>query len=337
VLGEGQYTLLEPAAQDGQHVFNRVITEYEDAAGVRGAATSEDQTYMVSSTQLPNPSFDTDTSSWTVFNGTLTRDTVVFDTAPASGRLTSNAGGYAYFESPRHTELRRNTEYQMVIRFRRNATLVNGISAGIYVFGAEGTNSFGTGSTGPFGSAHIANTDLNAYGTGSFVDVPIKFRTGNSGTAAVSIELEGPSSTILAYIDSITIRQKGSSVVSRRGFRRTALRPMTHRSTAATADAIAQLELNASQFPPFKGTIAVTGRIPLKGGGSMDAAHIPGRGIGENLLLKNLADPNSQALGRIGNIQSAVYDESKHQTLIGIDRDLHFISQLRDRLAINAR
>lgn len=321
VVGEGEYTLLEPAAQDGRAVASRVITEFEDASGVRSYAESSVPTnavYATAASQLSNPSFDTNTTGWSNISGSIARDTGVFDTTPASLSLTRDA----YTESFA-TNLVVGTAYRIIVRTRISSG-TNGVE--LYVTP--------TGSAWTVAAGRVAVQDL--FVSTTWKDIAIDFVANATSVrlSAVSTGFAGYPAAV--YIDSIRVEAQMSNVVVRRGFRRTFLRPMTQRSTAATAQAIADLELDNAQYPPFKGTITVTGTIPLKGGGHLDVAHLAGM-TGENILLKNLHDPNSQALGRIGNIQSVVYDHNKRRAMIGIDRDLRFVSELRNRLELFAR
>jgi hypothetical protein len=325
VLSEGQYTLLEPAAQALQGVASRVITEFEDAAGVRSYAESLPEISVRSDIVFPNPSFATDTSNWTVNVGSLTRDTGVFNSSPASGRLNGAfVGFYQGSISTQVTGLRPGRRYRLRFGWRREKTLLSGTQ------GALVTNSGGTV------IASIGWAAMNATTLSTFENVSVSFIAPADGIASLGINVISAGSGVLGYIDDLEILDGSGNVPERRGFVRTFLRPMSQRSTLATAEAIADLELDAAQYPPFKGTIGITGRIPLKGGGSMDVSHLPAC-VGDNLLIANLHNPNTQGLGRIGNIQSCVYDHDKRQAILGIDRDLSFINELNSRLSLLAR
>lgn len=327
VVGEGDYTLLEPAAQDGQQVYSRVISEFEDAAGVRGYTKSVDLEPVLAPNQVANPSFDTNASNWTVDFGALTRSTAQFNSSPASGRLTVS-GDPPYVRSDAVT-VTPGKRYRVTARFRKTAASTIG--------GFEFLNAT-TGAILPHYEDFTTKAQMiaaySAGGTGAWFTLTAEFIAPSTGSIRVGVY--DSSGTADVHFDDVVIYSFGRSAVERRGFQRTALRPMTSRSTTATAQAISDLELAASSYPPFKGTISVVGRIPLKGGGSIDASHVPGM-VGENLLIADLYDPNTQRLGRIGNVQSAVYDHKTRRATIGIDRDLFFISTLRDRLALASR
>lgn len=316
VLGEGQYTLLEPAAQALQGVASRVITEYEDASGVRSYAEADVSDDLVSSpVQVTNPSATVDTSNWS--GGSLSRDTGTFQSTPASFRVTTPGYGAADL-TQRPTPGKKYT-----IRFYAKGNSATTIW--VWAGGDKTTNPF------PGWAQYVRPTLTTSW---ALYEIELTWPS-NISTDGYSLTFDADTVTI--NVDDIQIFEATANLIDRRGFRRTFLRPMTQRSTLATAQAISDLELADAQFPPFKGTIGtVGGRIPLKGGGSMDVSHLPAC-VGDNILLGNLHDPNTQGLGRIGNIQSVVYDHDKRQAIIGIDRDLSFITELRNRLSLFAR
>lgn len=324
VVNEGQYTFLEPAAQALQGVASRVITEFEDAAGVKNysqasaAASTNARATPQTDVTITNPSFDTNTTGWTASgSSSISRSTATFDTTPASGQWTLNNQGDTLTGAMTGTA-RFGKSYIIAVAIRSNAVTVTETRIKI-------------GTTTDYVEATIPVT--TAWVTHVFNWTP------RANAATPSIILTNTLLSVAAqdiFVDSITMGQNSYSAPLARGFTRTFLRPMTQRSTAATAQAIAQLELDNAQFPPFKGTIGVTGRIPLKGGGTMDVSHVPAL-VGENILIANLHDPNTQGFGRVGNIQSAVYDHDKRQVTIGIDRDLSFITELRNRLELFSR
>lgn len=333
VLGEGQYTLLEPAAQSLHGVANRVITEFEDAAGVRSYAESGGLENSLHYSQLSNGTFDVNTTGWSAAAGTLLRDTSPVYEGAGSLRMTSSGIGVSEAQTANEIAVAPSTEYRLKFAFyRRTALTVSSIRP---------TSNGATSLTQASSATELAAlaAAMSAQAVNTWQVYTLRFRT-NADTTNIGIFLQftgSPATTAVANIDSVQITSELTTLLGRRGFQRTFLRPMSQRSTLATAEAIADLELDAAQFPPFKGTLGLVGRVNLKGGGSMDVSHIPGHGIGENVLISNLHDSNSQGLGRIGNITSAVYDHDKRMCVVGIDRDLRFISELRARLSLFAR
>ncbi|MCW2922269.1 MAG: hypothetical protein JWL76_2143 [Thermoleophilia bacterium] len=321
-VGASEYTLLEPAAQDGRGVFSRVISEFEDAAGVRGESSSIDTATLTSPTQFTNPSFDVNTVGWSGGTfGTITRDTAIFHTAPASVSLTTALNGSVYTASlapsPSLTGLAPGANYVLRFWWRRDATLLSSL---FEIFGN-----------------YIRTDPFSTTPLGTFVPIEIPFIAPSSGsltgTLSFLIQVTTAAATVAGRFDGFEILEIGTSIVTRRRFQRTALRPMGIKSNAATSLALAQLELSSSQFPPFKGTIGVTGRIRTKGGTTMPVTVLPSR-VGDAILIENLTDPNTGALGRQGIIQSAKYNEAQDRVELTIDSAQSFISQLRARLRI---
>jgi hypothetical protein len=334
VVGAGEYTLGEPGAQDGRNVYSRVISEYEDANGVKADAVALDATRLPSSVQVANPSFDTDTSGWTIAFGTGVRDTAVFDTAPASLRLTTDGAGLLYWyygASPALSGLTPGKRYRYTFRWRRAAAFV-GLS--FYVQDAVTAATLGEfpGTT----TAAAASAAMMASTIGAWVDVSLEFVAPAGGRVNIITSASGPASTVMAYFDSVTIFEYGGSVVNRRGFTRTALRPPGMRTTTATAGPLAQLELDNAQFPPFKGTLMIGPRVRTKGGGSMSASVLPSR-VGDALLIENMEDPNTRALGRQGIIYRAKYNETTGLAEVEIDATTSFLQQLKARIAAGVR
>ena len=119
----------------------------------------------VSSPAPGNPSFATDTSTWSVTGGTITRDTTTFDSGPAAGRFDTTTPGAKLVETFSGT-FQRGVLYVLRFRVRVNE---------------------GIGMTWRFGS--LADEDYgevapsSGFGVGAFVDlelawVPQEDRTG---------------------------------------------------------------------------------------------------------------------------------------------------------------
>lgn len=326
VVGAGEYTLLDPSSEDGRGVYSRVISEYEDAAGIRAGATAVGDATKLDAVQPTNPSFDTDTSGWAT-SGTFTRDTGVFNSTPASARLNGSFAGAGYFAGAYTTisGLTPGKAYKLQFQFYRAATLISGTAINVY--------------RNPGSTADLLledTTSLQASALSAWQYQSISFYGPADGIAIVGVTLGQAGAGILGYIDSFELLSGTNSIVERRGFIRTALRPHGIKTTAATAQALADLEYDNSQFPPFKGTIGIEGRIRTKGGATIPVSHLPHR-VGEALLIENLTDPNTGALGRQGIIQSAKYNRAQNRAEVTIDSAQNFLTQLKQRLALGVR
>lgn len=328
-IGNGEYSFIEPAAQDGRNVYSKVISEFEDASGVYSYAASDSPFDTYSPVQHPNPTFDVNTNNWSTPSGTITRDTGVFDSTPASGRLTSGPGGSGgfYFSYPASqlTGLIPGRKYRFRFRWRRTAAISSGE---FFINDSTGSRVTTTNISG----GNILTTTINTWVTMEYDFIAPT--TGALDYAGFGAGSAIAASTIFAYIDSVEILMQSSSVAARR-MGRTALRPMGVRSTPAMALAMSALELENCKYPPFKGTIGVQGRIRTKGGNTIHVSKLPAL-VGDAILIEDLTDPNTGAMGRQGVIQQATYNAETDICELTIDDPTGFIEILRNRLVASA-
>lgn len=321
VVGAGEYKLEDPSKNEGRAVYNEIIAEYEDVNGVRGEGSAS-VAQVATPFQYPNPTFAVNTTGWGVPSGTLTRDAAVFDDAAGSGRMTTNGTGVAEVSIIGAAgSLSQNTLYTLRIRYRRILTLTNA-----QCIVTDNGNTCNVGSP-------IIKDKLNHIAVGAFANVDIPFRTGSQADASFTFRNEGAVASDICYIDNIQILSQSGDVVSQRGITRTALKPMSGKSTQAIADAMSTLELNAALQTPFKGKIRVDGRIRLKGGGTTPVNRIPSN-VGKALLIEDLEDEVTGVLGRQGIIMFAEYFEKDNYTEIQIDDPSNFITGIRSRIAM---
>jgi hypothetical protein len=108
----------DASANSGDEIYNRVIVEGTGPDGASlsiqrnaGQAVAQSKFVTTTSPSNPNPSFDANTTGWSVVatagaSGTNTRDTTVFDSAPASNRLDFSIPARGHRTSlpfPRHS------------------------------------------------------------------------------------------------------------------------------------------------------------------------------------------------------------------------------------------
>lgn len=318
MVGAGEYTLAEPAAQDGRGVGSRVISEYTNSSGARGSAITtapagaNARSIPQTDILISNPSAASDAASWTASGASVTRDTATFESTPASLNWELAVFGDTLTGDITGTALKGRT-YILAIAIRSNAATVTAARI-----------RFGTASDNiehdiPVSLAwewhYISWTPRGDAATPSIV------LTNTNGTA------DSAGNSIFA--DSMTIGRDVTNILVTRGRRRTFLRPMDSTSNAATALAIAQLELDAAQYPPFRGTLIVQGRIRVPGGNTIPVTRIPSL-VGEQLLIENLRDPNTGNLGRTGRITTATYTADTDTTEIQIDNHDDFVSLVRN-------
>jgi hypothetical protein len=338
VVGAGEYQLAEPAAQDGRGVYSRVISEYTDAAGVRGAESSilaDSAIFRASEIQHANPNFATDTTGWAAIGNftatapSIARTTATYNSSPASVALTTGDGNTnIYDDGIGNSSTSFSDAFTAGKKYRMNVALKADASRTITVELRHG------GSSGLLFHTETvtATTSWQTFAV-DFVMPEIPPDANGKIAAKFYLPTGIATGTTALWLDDFYIDEPQSSIVERRGFTRTALRPMDARTTAATADALAQLELDNSQYPPFKGTVSITGRIRTKGGMTWPVSMIPCR-VGDALLIEDLVDPNTGALGRSGIIQRAKYIERENRVELEIDSAQRFIAQLRTRLRL---
>ena len=318
-LGNGEYTFLEPASQDGRAIYDTVISEFDDvASNSRMAITANTPTsnrWVLANNQLLNPSFTTNTAGWDVpplNSSVLTRDTGVFQATPASLKVTAASGTRAAVSV--------SGESGDGIKLRHKI--------GFWARTVSGSSQITVSSNGsPVDPGGTNNKTFNITTTFQYFEMEYTRNTNFSllfwFTSAVDF-----------YLDEVNIYKAQNNLVQMRGFRRTALRPMEVKSNLAAATQISQLELDSSQYPPFKGTIGVSGRIRTKGGGSIPVSQLPSR-VGDAILIENMYDINTGALGRQGIIRTATYTEDTGICEITIDDPKSFLDVLKARLKLN--
>lgn len=331
-VGASQYTLLEPAANDGRGVANRVISEFEDAAGVASYGLAGGILETAHYSQLANPTFDLNTTGWSATAGSILRDTSPAYAGAGSLRLTSNGSGTSNATTGYEIPVAPSRVYRLSFAFYRRVTCT--------VDSIRPISNGGTALTQVVDAAEIAAViaAMAAQAVNTWAVYSFEFRTnGDTSNIGMLFQFVGaPPSTAVCNIDSVYVMDERGTLVGRRGFQRTLLRPMGARSTEAIADAIAALELSSARFPPFRGTIGITGRVRKKGGGEVDVCELVSR-VGDAILIEDLYDPYTQALGRQGVIQATSYNESTNTIELQIDTPSNFILQLRNRLSMGVR
>jgi len=333
IVGAGEYTMVQPAAEDLRGVFSRVVAPYTDAAGVSSYEPAL-TTMTDAASQFTNPRFDTNTVGWDDVPGSITRDTAVYDTAPASARVTLG-GGASVLEvtsSIYAPTLIPGRRYTLALRLQRASTMT---LMSITLPGA--VESSHKHYPRPTGSTIDALPYVNAQSLGVWFTYYLEFIAASpTDLGSFRISSTGAGGPDVYYIDGITLLDSSANVVTRRGFRRTALKPMQGATTAAAAALLAQLELDEAQYPPFKGTIGITGRVRVRGGDTVHVSELV-RHVGDVLLIDNMNDPNTGNLGRTGNIQSVRYVEATDTAAVEIDGALSYLRNLYNRLALLAR
>lgn len=318
----------DASANSGDDIYNRVIVEGQgaDKEKVSVERTQGQQAGValetISSPAADNPSFATNTTSWTASAGTtITRDTSVFDTAPARG-VWSKTGGLQPGDS-------------LVETF--TGTFQAGLT---YVL----TFKY----TGPVSSLHVVAT-LGVVGDHATVDVP----TVSVGFGALSViwsptaTTTGVTFTLTATsgvsvltggmsIDSLSLAVTRSTLVDRRGFKRTHILPVECSLTPELGQRIGDIWLAAHKTTPLKGTVQLTGDRACRE--ILTGAKVPPERLllmtGDMIRLSHRTDPDTGGHGRDGRIAEVTYAPENDTATVAIDSTRNKVEALLKRLAV---
>jgi hypothetical protein len=251
--------------------------------------------------QPTNGSFATSTTGWTATVGSLTRDTAVFASSPASGRITTS-GDIALVRTSSWTEpLRAGRTYELRLRLRRTAHLSSGS-----VFVSAGPSSF-----------FIPVSDIS---TSAFVEFSLTL-PGTGVATEVLIYNEGVASNQdILYVDDVELWE-GSTVVDRRDFTRAHVTSMSQAIIPEIGEQIADAFLSTHKRAPLKGDISIKGRDGVRrylGDASVHPSELLLH-CGELIHLSDEIDPDTGHLGRDAPIDAVTWSEDDDTAAISLD------------------
>lgn len=307
----------DASRNDGGDIYNRVLVEYTDAAGNQAYAERSTQASFPTpaAVTFANPSFAVDTANWVPSLGSITRDAVVFDSTPASGRLTSNASGQAsvVYGSVFGTIVGRR--YRLTCRVRGN-------------LGTE-TLQLRTIGTGGFYTADSGPSALSS----SFATFALEF-VANDTFASIEVNITGAATATVGYIDTFAVTTSQANIVDRIGFTRTKILTTGARLTAAAANQIGDVFLLAHQASPLRGTLRVTGpAIRTLIGDAPVSPALLGRYVGDAVLIVE-GDPDTGAQGRVGIVAAADVDHNGATAAVAIDSRKDFLDAIAARFSV---
>lgn len=301
----GEWTAMEgtdASMNSGENIFSqaRVIAKSPDGQLVRVTRTQAQQAGVpliaVAPPAFTNDSFTTNTTGWSlVGTGSIVRDTVTFQTSPASLRATGAAVGQI------------------------RGTLTGTFQAGttyVFEFYAKGGSATAYASVGIVGIGPLASIVMNT----TFQ----KFRmtwTPNVNVTNPVFYFERNSTGPDYYLDSFTISKAIPTLVDRRGFRRTkrlpidAVLPPDGVAAAQICDAF----LATHKLAQFKGEFAITGPVREV----QTDKSVPPEQLGmlttELLRFDDRVDPDTGATGREGRIAKVTYTLADDTARVSID------------------
>lgn len=326
----GAHTALEiedSSANSGNDIYNRVLVTGQSAAGdpvvvQRTAGQQTGATLIPVSTPVPdNPSFATNTASWTVTNGLITRDTVTFHSSPASGKFTAGSGGGANLLTTLTGTFEAGVTYALQFAYKADVA-----SRNLLVY---------FGSTADVAAWTITPTVVavtSSFGVHTVTWTPAVDTSGGSLRVAM-----GGIVAAVDYIDSLALFRAGGTLVDRRGFLRTKVLQVS--SMLDTSGAIgAQLGdtfLSNHKTAQFKGTARIVGPTAreILTGRSIQPEQL-GMRTGELLRFSDRIDPDTGAVGRDGRIAAVKYRLAEDDAMVTIDNTSQNFESLLARLAV---
>jgi hypothetical protein len=316
-------TFDDASANSGDEIYNRVIVEGTgpDKGKVSVQRMQAQQAgvllEVLSTPAADNPSFATNTTSWTASAGTtITRDTGVFDTTPASGRWDNGgAPGGTLTETFTGTFLP-GAVYLLTFRMRfASVTIPPTLTATLgdsrltrttTVAGAFATWGISWAPTLPSSSVTLTLTQVN-----------------KTGAAAI-------------YIDSLILSAAKPTLVDRRGFRRTHVLPVKNTLTSELGQQIGDVWLAAHKTTPLKGTVVIEGDAATRE--ILTGVEVPPERLllatGELLRLSDRLDPDTGGQGRDGRIAEVTYDPVENKATVAIDSRRTSQEALLERMSV---
>ena len=320
--------ITDASMNDGDEIYSRCIVEAAGPDGVllRTARSQAQQAGVglqaVSSPVPDNPSFATNTASWTAGGSIITRDTVTFSSTPAAGRWdntgASDALGIADSLTTTFTgTFRAGVPYVLMFAIRASAAVNS-----VYATFADPVALDGT-------QVLLTNISSAAFEFKTIGWTPTADRT------SVVLQLNAPVGGYF-YIDSLQLFSAQATIVDRRGFRRTKILPVSSAMTSAAAQQVADTYLSLHRYTPYRGTLQVTGQGGIR-------THQGGQGIHpadlllytqEKVRLTNRINPDDGSVGRDGTIASVSYDHNTNTANVELDNRVSNFESFLERLSL---
>ena len=308
----------DAGANDGQEMYSRAVVSYSDNEGVD---TSTAFTTETGSIALTNGTFDVNVTNWTAGSGT----TIAQDTSPtyngSAGSLQLTATG-----SPRIVSAY-TTAFSASIITGRTYTVTGYVRCtqlpdGPRFFTLEAYDSTGT--------TRYGTSDNDPAGTGIWQKFSLTFVALSSSLRLVFSYGRHPSSSAFAnsevgHVDEVTIELAPNTLIDRRGFTRT-LELSAETSTSTAATALADTFLTTAQYPPFKGSLTLTGHARKYGTDEyIPVGQIP---AGDALLVMDETNSATGGFGRVGVIERVSYTHNGLQAQVDLDSRQDILDQL---------
>lgn len=330
--GGAEYS--DASAGDASEIYDRCVVQGQDTAGRQlqvdaapASAAYYGSTAVASTATALNPSFTTNTSDWendATGTSTLSRDTSVSHSGPASGKWD--------FPGP-------SSGWEQWIRAHLNCP--GGWTQGLYYYLTVWVKGSGPG-LGPALGIWDASRGVEVVRHGypldgtNWTQCVIPFAT-SCATGATDLHMFAGAQVGGAFslwFDDLTITQARPTATSRWGRRRTKLLQVSNPINEVTAQRIGETFLAGHQQTPLKGDVSAA----YGGIRDMDSRAVHPSLLlletGGVLQLSDRVDPDTGAVGRLGQIASVSYDHSNETAQISLDNQRNRIESFLERLAV---
>jgi len=306
-------------------IYNRVVVQATSPSGepLRVVRTQGEQPgaplMPIASPAPTNPSFDTDTTGWTLGGdpSTFVRTTTAgqFQSAPAAGKWTVPGATVPTLTGTFTGTFQAGVTYALTVWLKSSG---GGLNIASY-FGVPGDERY---------------QNVIASGAADGLVNTVFWTPSATVTSGVRLRLLVSSSANDIFIDTLTLFKAVPTFVDRRGFRRT---KRLHVTAALASDGVAAAQiadayLSTHKLAQFKGDYVITGPVrEILTGRTVPPDELLAR-TGELMLFHDRIDPDTGATGRVGRIVQVTYDYEQDQATVAIDTTSSNFEALLQRL-----
>lgn len=322
-------TFEDASANSGDDIYNRVLVTGGSADGqgvtadrsaslvaiLAGSAQAE----PVSSPAFPNPSFAVNNASWTPSTGTaITRDTVTFNTTPASGRFDRGGGVVAAGDTLTTTL---TGTFTAGVAYEISAYLRTSVAGAYPAMSVSVAGQVGASSAFPIASATFVQCRFYWIPTATVTGVVLTIAPWSTGA--------------ILHVDSASIGTVRPTVVDRRGFMRTKALSVSNDLITSLAVQVGDAFLASHRTTPLKGIVRATGRGAIR-----DV--LTGQSVAPSwmllhtmamLRLSHRTDPDTGGLWRDGRIVGVKWTAEANTAEITLDSSRQSFEALLSRLS----
>lgn len=321
----------DASANSGAEIYNRAagVAQAPDGSPViaDGLQTGEVLDYT-GIDQIPNPSADANTASWTVAAGSLIRATATFESSPACFEIRTSGAGTFDVSAAASAQLKPSRKYRL-----KFALLPEGIP------GDQATVSITTTPSNRTYSLHFPDLWVTG-GTAWAPQVIDWLQPADVADTGYTISVTGTGFPFAEplMVDSFEVGQIVSTLPDRRGFNRTMQLPIgnTLPSDGVALRAIGGIWLNAHKTTPFRGDNTLVGDESVR-------EILTGKPVGLETLLINTEqlmrfsdrpDPDTAGHARDGRLARVVYTPAADAAVVTIDSSRTSFEAMAARLFV---